>query len=579
MNKASLKHLINVAAGRTSADLVIKNARIVDVYQGQLIDGDIAITEGVIAGIGGDYEGKEVHDLTGKIVAPGLIEPHIHVESSYVTPEEFARLLAIHGTTTALADPHEIANVAGMDGLSYMIDASQNVGIDIRYMMPSCVPATNMENSGAVITAQDMVQPIIDGQVDGLAEFMNFPGIINNEDSVIDKVMVAREHGKRIDGHSPMVTGKDLNAYIAAGVENDHECTTIEEMHERLSRGMYVFLREGSVTQNLRMLLKGVTSSNSRRCLLSGDDVQAKTLLELGHLDNSLRICVEEGLDPITAIQMATINTAEATRLRDRGAIAPGLRSDLIVFDNLEDFTVQRTYVEGELVAKDGEYLVPIQRANYEVVESSVKYKDFSEERLVLPLESDTVRAIEVVEQEVITNEAIIQVDRDADGIFEYNPDIPVVKIAVIERHHLTGNVSVALLKDYGMKYGAIAQSIAHDNHNVVVAGTNDSDMAFAVKELERLQGGVVLVKDGQVIADFPLPVGGLMSDLTAEEVIAQQDAINKVAHEELEISHRVDPIMTLSFMPLSVIPALKITDMGLIDVTKFEFVPVSISE
>lgn len=579
MNKASLKHLIDVAAGRKSADLVIKNARIVDVYQGQLIDGDIAITDGIIAGIGGNYDGKMVHDLAGKIVAPGLIEPHIHVESSYVTPEEFARLLAIHGTTTALADPHEIVNVAGMNGLNYMINASKDVGIDIRYMMPSCVPATNMENSGAVITADDMIQPLATGQVDGLAEFMNFPGIINNEDSVIDKIMVARQYGKRIDGHSPMVAGKDLNAYIAAGVENDHECTTIEEMHERLSRGMYVFLREGSVTQNLRMLLKGVTAHNSRRCLLSGDDVQAKTLLELGHLDNSLRICVEEGINPITAIQMATLNTAEATRLRDRGAVAPGLRADLIVFDTLDNLTVRRTYVEGQLVAKDGEYLIPLERTSYEEVESSVQYKDFSEERLALPLESNTVRAIEVVEQEVITNEAILKVDRDSEGNFQYNPEIPVVKIAVIERHHLTGNVCVALLKDYGIKHGAIAQSIAHDNHNVVVAGTNDSDMAFAVEELERLQGGVVLVKDGQVIADLPLPVGGLMSDLTAEEVMKQQDALNKVAHEELEISHRVDPIMTLSFMPLSVIPTLKITDMGLVDVTKFEFVSVSITE
>ncbi|XJS10483.1 adenine deaminase [Aerococcaceae bacterium WGS1372] len=577
MNKESLKHLIDVAAGRKPADLVIKNAKIVDVYQGQMIEGDIAITNGLIAGIGQDYDGAEIHNLQGKVIAPGFIEPHIHVESSLVTPEEFGRLLAINGTTTALADPHEFVNVAGMKGLTYMIQAKKNVPVDIRYMLPSCVPATNMENSGAEVTAQDMIQPLRDGDVDGLAEFMNFPGIINNDDDTIDKVMVARQFNKRIDGHSPMVAGKELNAYVAAGVSNDHECTTVEEMHERLSRGMYVFLREGSVTQNLRKLLKGVTVHNSHRCVLTGDDIQAKTFLERGHLNYSVRVSVEEGIDIFTAIQMATLNAAQACQLNDRGAIAPGLRADFVVFNDLEKLKVHRTYAQGQIIAQDGQYLVDIERESYASIQSSVRYKDFSIDRLSLPLTSNKARAIEVIENEAITNDAIVTVDRDDQGHFQYNPTQDIVKISVIERHNLTGNVAVALLKGYGMKHGAIAQSIAHDNHNVVVAGTNDSDMAFAVQEIERLQGGIVLVKDGEVIASLALPVGGLMSDLPAEGVASQLEELNRVAYEELEISEKVDPTMTLGFMPLAVIPNLKLTDMGLVDVTKFKFVDVTV--
>lgn len=577
MNKEAMKHLIDVAAGRKPADLVLKNAKIIDVYQGQMIDGDIAITNGIIAGIGQDYQANEIHDLAGKVVAPGFIEPHIHIESSLVTPEEFGRLLAINGTTTALADPHEIMNVAGMKGLIYMIQAKKKVPVDIRYMMPSSVPATQMENSGAVIEAQDMVQAFRDGVVDGLAEFMNFPGIINNDDSAIDKIMLARQFNKRIDGHSPMINGKELNAYIAAGVNNDHECTTIEEMHERISRGMYIFLREGSVTQNLRHLLQGVTTHNSHRCVLTGDDIQAKTFLQRGHLNHSIRVCIEEGIDIFTAIQMATLNAAQACQLNDRGAIAPGLRADLVVFDNLEDLHIHKTYVQGQLLVEDGDYLVNIERESFASIQSSVRYRDFSIDRLRLPLSSDKARAIEVIENEAITNEAIVQVQRDTEGYFQYNPEMDVAKIAVVERHHMTGNVAVALLKDYGIKHGAIAQSIAHDHHNVVVAGTNDEDMAQAVLEVEHLQGGIVLVKDGQVIATLALPVGGLMSDSPAEEVAEQLDNLNQVAYSELGISQKVDPTMTLGFMPLAVIPSLKLTDLSLVDVTTFEFVDVSV--
>ncbi|GIN62547.1 adenine deaminase [Robertmurraya siralis] len=579
MKKSELAHLIDVAAGRKRADLVLKNGNIVDVYQGTIMTGDVAIVAGKIAGIGEEYEGKEVVDVKGKYIAPGFIDPHIHVESSYVTPEEFGRLLVPHGTTTVMADPHEIVNVAGLKGLEYMIEAAKHTALDIQYMLPSCVPATNMENAGAILTASDMVAPLEKGMVEGLAEFMDFPGVIGAEDSVLDKLLVAKNLKKRIDGHSPMVSGKELNAYIAAGVENDHECSTVEELQARISRGMYVFLREGSVTQNLRTLLKGVTPQNARRCVLCGDDVQAKTILEKGHLDNAIRICVEEKVDPIQAIQMATLNTAQCCQLDDRGAVAPGLKADLIIFSDLDKLVVEQTYIDGKLVAKEGKYILPITRADISAVQSSVHIGDFTKEKLRLKLETNKARAIEVIQTEALTNEAIVDVERDRSGEFVYNPEKEISKIAVIERHKNTGNVFVGLLKDYGIKTGAIGISIAHDSHNLIVTGTNDEDMAVAVKSLKKQDGGVVLVNNGEVICRMALPVGGLMSNLSGEEIVEQQSKVNKVAREVLGIAENVDPIMTLGFMSLAVIPKLKITDLGLVDVTKFEFVPVSVHQ
>lgn len=577
MDKKALKRLIDVAAGREPADLVLKNANVIDVYQAEMISGDLAIIDGKIAGINGEYHGKETIDLKGKIVAPGFIDPHIHVESSYVTPEEFGRLLVPHGTTTVLADPHEIVNVLGLSGLDYMIEAAKETALDIRYMMPSCVPATNMENAGAVIEAADMISSFEKNQVDGLAEFMNFPGVIHAQDEVLDKLLAAKERGLRIDGHSPMVFNEELNAYAAAGIANDHECSRVEELKDRIARGMYVFLREGSVTQNLRTLLNGVTDNNYQRCVLSADDLQAKTILEKGHLDNSIRICIEEGVSPLRAIQMATINAAQCCQLTDRGAIAPGLRADLVIFSDLAQPEIEATYIEGKLVAEKGTYLPTVKRISTEKVQSSVHIDKFRKEQLKLNLTSDKARAIEVIPQEALTNEAIVSVKRDDQGQFVFDPKQDVTKIAVIERHHNTGNAFVGLLKGYGVKKGAIGLSIAHDSHNLIVTGTNDEDMAAAVKTLKEQEGGVVLIESGKIIGNMALPIAGLMSDLTGEKVAQQEAKINRLAHEVLGVSNSVDPIMTLGFMSLAVIPNLKITDIGLVDVTKFEIVPVSV--
>ena len=573
MEKQKLIKLIDVAAGRKKADLVLKNAKIVDVFQAKILIGDIAISDGYIAGIGGSYQGVEERNYTGKYVAPGFIEAHIHIESSYVSPEEFSRVFIPRGTTTILADPHEIVNVAGLKGLDYMVNAAKNAKMDIRYMMPPCVPATNFETSGADLYADDMEDALKTGEVDGLAELMNFPGVINADDKMIDKILMAKKYGARIDGHAPQVVGKDLNAYIAAGPANDHECSTLEEAEERLARGMYLLLREGSVTQDLRKLLPIVNTANSRRCLLSGDDVQAKTAINKGHLDNSIRICIDESLNPITAIQMTTLNPAEYCGLNDRGAIAPGRRADMVVFESLEDFAVEETYILGEKLSQGNEYLGEVNYYPIDSVESSMHVKDFTREKLQLHLNSDKVRAIGVVPGEVLTTEEHVTVRRDGDGNFVYNDQEDVTKIVVVERHHNTGNVNVNLLSGYGIKAGAIAISIGHDSHNIIATGTNDDDIFMAVNELIKQEGGAVVVKDEKVISRMELKIAGLMCNLPAEKMIAQQDALDEAVHEELGVPDNVNPVMTLSFMPLAVIPKLKITDKGLVDVEKNAFV------
>lgn len=573
MKKEELKKLILTASGARKADTVIKNCKVVNVFSGKIIEGDIALCGDQIAGVG-EYEGEVEIDAEGRYAAPGFIDSHIHIESSYLSPEELGMLLVPHGGTTIIADPHEIVNVLGIPGLDYMMKAAENTKLDIKYMLPSCVPATPFEHAGAVIDAEDMEDPILRDNILGLGEFMNFPGVVNADDATLDKLMVAKDAGKLIDGHSPGITGKALNAYCAARIRADHECDTIQDFEERLDNGMYVMLRQGSACKNLKSLLPAVTPENSRRVIFCSDDRQPKTILEEGHLDNHLRLCVEEGVDPITAIRMATLNAAECFGLDDRGAIAPGYRADIVLLDDLKDFKADKVWVAGELTADQGKYLPEVIKEDITPVMGSVHLKDFSAEKFKMNLKGNRVHTIEIQPGGVVTKKSVDEI-QVKDGEFVFDPGQDIVKVAVVERHQLTGNVACGFLKGYGIKEGAVALSVAHDSHNIIVVGVSDEEMAFAAEALKEQSGGVVLVKDGKVIESMPMPIAGLMSDQSAEWVDAKLTALHEKAYEVLGVNDDVEPVMTLCFMSLAVIPELKLTDEGLFDVTKFAFIDV----
>lgn len=575
MDKRTLCRLIDAAMQRIPAELVIRNCNVVDVYTGTIRRDTIAITAGRIVGFGDDYSGVDEIDAAGAYAAPGLIDAHIHIESSYTSPEEFGRMVVPRGTTTVIADPHEIVNVYGLDGFNYMIRAAEKTELSVRYMIPSCVPATPLEDSGAIVNAFDMQWPISDRHVPGIGEFMNYPGVLHKEEDALNKLLVAHNMDKVIDGHSPMVYGAWLNAYAAAGVKTDHECTTIAEMQDRLQRGMYVQLRDGSACHDLKTLLTAITPYNYRRCLLCSDDRQPKTILEDGHIDNHLRMLVRAGIDPVMAVAMATLNCAECYRLEDRGALAPGKRADIVLFDDLRDFPARMVFIEGKKVAEDGKYLLPVEKAPIFSVRGSMHVKPFTVDQLKMHLRSDRVRAIGIVKDGVTTTAEVVTVARDMDGDFVFDPDQSVVKMTVLERHHNTGKIGLGFLKGYGIKRGAVALSVAHDSHNIICVGVNNDEMYAAIQALIEQEGGFVLVENGEVIASLPLPIAGLMSDLPGEEVARRLTHLHEVALTRLGISGDVEPIMTLCFMSLIVIPELKLTTRGLFDVKKFDFVPL----
>ncbi len=442
-------------------------------------------------------------------------------------------------------------------------------------MLPSCVPATPFEHSGAIIDAQMMKGPIQFTNVLGLGEFMNFVGVVNADDEVLDKLLVAKRFGKIIDGHAPMIKGKELNAYSAAGIRGDHECSTIEEFNDRLENGEYVLLRQGSACHDLPNLAAGVTGRNSRRCLLCSDDRQPKTIFEEGHVNGHLKMCVDLGIDPITAIQMATINAAECWRLEGRGAIAPGYRADVVLVDNLDDFNASKVWIEGNLVAEDGKYLPETKHFDSAYVTGSVNISGFTKEKLQMHLKSNRVKTIQILTGGIVTGNKVMEIKIDDQGEFVYDPSIDCAKIAIVERHHNTGNVACGFLSDYGINQGALALTIAHDSHNVVAVGVNDDDIMTAVQAVKEQGGGIALVKDGEVLERMALPIGGLMTTEPGEKVAAQLEKMHGIANDVLGIRDGIDPFITLSFMSLPVIPELKITDCGLFDVTKFEFTSV----
>ncbi len=571
MNNIEMKNIIDVANGRREADLVLKNGKIVDVYQGEIIEGNVAICGKYIVGVG-DYHGMSEIELNGSYVSPGFIDAHMHLESIYVSPSEAGRLIVPRGTTTIIADPHEIVNVCGTDGLDYMLNCTNSTALDIKYMLPSCVPCTEFETAGAIFTASDMAGYLKCDSILGLGEFMNHVGLNACIEEDLSKICAAHVAGKIVDGHAPRVIEGKLDGYVAAGVRTDHECSTVEEMKNRISRGMYVELRQGSACRDLAKLLPAVTRENLRYCLLCSDDREPETIINLGHMDDCLRICVQEGLDPVSAIRMATINTSECYRLYDRGGIAPGLLANIVILNNLNEFKVEKVLVEGELVATDGKYLKEVKTTDISTVSNSMKIKDFSIEKLKLKFNSSKVIAMEVLSGGVITKKVEVDVKLNEHNEFMYEKNSKINKIAVVERHRYTGNVGVGLIKGFGIKTGAIAQSVAHDSHNVIVVGMSDEDMALAINTLKEIGGGIVVINEGSVLARLDLPIAGLMSDKQGEYVSAKFNEIHNICHTILGITEK-EPIVQLSFMSLPVIPEIKITDKGLFEVAEFSFV------
>ncbi len=562
-----LAKMIRVARGGIAADLVLRNARIVNVFSSEVYKGDIAIWNDRIVGIG-DYEGKKEIDLENAFVLPGLIDGHMHIESTMVTVQEFARSVVPRGTTSVVADPHEIANVHGLEGIHYMLNSSKYSPVNIFMMLPSCVPATEFETSGAVLRGFDLYPLLREKWVLGLGEVMNFPGVLLEDEGLLDKITMTQDR-KRIDGHAPALTGKDLNAYVATGVTSDHESTTVEEVMEKLRLGMYAMIREGSVTKNLKDLLPAVTCENSYRCMFVTDDRHPKDLMEQGHIDHMVKTAIKEGIAPVTAIRMATINTAQYFGIRDLGAIAPGYRADLVVVDGLKRFNIRKVFKNGKLVAENGEMVVPKPKIAEPQLRSSINIKWLKPEDFDIPANGTKVRVINLVPDQIVTR-ASVEKAKIQDGKLVADVERDILKIAVVERHHASDNIGYGVVRGFGLKKGAIASSVAHDSHNIVVVGTSSEDMMAAVVEISKMRGGLSVVVDGELKAGLPLPVAGLMSEGPLEDVVAGLRTVIRAARRlgsPLE-----DPFMAMSFLALPVIPELKVTDLGLFDVNRFQF-------
>jgi adenine deaminase len=564
----TLETRIAVARGEEPADLLLRNARLVNVLSGEIHPADIAVHDGRVVGFG-DYQARRVMDLEGRTVCPGFMDAHVHLESAMVQPAEFARAVVPHGTAAVICDPHEIANVLGLAGVRYILDASEGLPLNVYVMAPSCVPATHMESAGAELTAADIGEIMAHERVLGLAEMMNFPGVLFRVPDVLEKIEIAGD--RPIDGHAPGLSGLDLNAYVTAGIRSDHECTDLEEAREKLRRGMHILIREGTTARNLHALLPLVTPANARLCHFCTDDRHPDTLLTEGHVDDLVRKAIAWGLDPVTAIQMATINTAEFYRLRNAGAVAPGYRADLLVLDDLDTVQVAQVYAAGELVAEGGRFLRSRAELPAVPIQPSV-HVDLAGLDFTIPAGEGPARVIGAIPEQVITEDRRLEPTVE-DGRVLSDPARDLLKMAVVERHHGTGNVGLGLVQGVGLKRGAIASSVAHDSHNIVVIGASDDEMRAAVTAIAEMGGGQVAVSGGQVQAACPLPIAGLMSDRPLEEVRDQVEALTEAAHG-LGCT-LPDPLMTLSFLALPVIPALKLTDKGLVDVNKFDFVPL----
>ena len=566
INRKLLKkqRIIAAAAGREPADLVLKNATFVNVFSNELSTMDIAVAEGLIVGMG-SYQGRSEVDCTGKIVLPGFLDAHIHLESSLVSPTEFVKAVLPHGTTTVVTDPHEIANVMGTDGIEYMLQATEDLPVDVRFMLPSCVPATPLDESGAILDYRAIDSFYDHPRVQGLAEMMNFVGAINGDEQTVEKIVAAQAHHKKIDGHAPDLQGNDLNAYIAAGVYSDHECHDVKDAIAKLERGQFIMIREGTAARNLEALMPLLTGKYADRCMFCTDDKHPNDLLEKGHIDYIVKKAISLGADPITAVKVACHNAARYFLLNNRGGISPGYLADFVIIDNFQDFNIEQVYKKGVLMVDHGEiqdfpspeiepYLV--ERAHKTFHVAALTAEDFAEKR--------PRGIIGMVDGEITTV--------DAGYSDRIDVEYDVLKIAVVERHKNTHHIGIGYIQGYGLKSGAVATSISHDSHNIIVVGTNETDMAAAVNRVVELNGGIVVWDGGQSVAEVPLAIAGIMSDEPLVTVNEKLETAKDAAHK-LGVNPGIDPFMTLSFMALPVSPSLRITTRGVFDVTTQSYV------
>lgn len=565
-DKAKLQNNIRVSTGKIEADLVFKNAKYVNVFTDEILENDIAVNNGVIVGVG-KYNGKSEIDLKGKIVVPGFIDGHIHLESSMLRPSEFAKAVCIHGTTGVIADPHEIANVCGEKGIEYMLEATEDLPISVYFMMPSCVPATSLDESGANINSEIIKKYYNNDRILGLAEMMNYVGVVNCDDEVIQKLVDANNYNKKIDGHAPSLSSKELNSYVLTGVNSDHECSTIEEAKEKIRLGQYIMIREGTAAKNLDALINLFEKPYCNRTMLVTDDKHPGDLKELGHIDYIIRKAVKLGANPIYAIKMATINAASYFGIRDTGAIAPGYIANLVILGDLEELKINSVYYHGEKIVENNKLLKKYTNNVDENVKRYV-HNSFNVEKTTIDSfkikdSGSHYRVMELEKGELLTTE-IITDNINKEGIN---------KIAVVERHKNTGHIGLGFMKGYGLNKGAIATSVAHDSHNLIVAGTNDNDMSIACNAVIENQGGWAICLNGEVIKTLALPIAGLMSEKTLEELDKDIKEM-KIIARELGVSEGIDPFMTLGFLSLPVIPTIKMTTYGFVDVKNQKIVP-----
>ncbi len=564
-----LKRRIQVARGAIAPDLVLKGGRVVNVFTGEIIPADVAILDGIIVGVG-DYDSPRHLNVGGQFIAPGFIDGHMHIESSMLSPPELARAVLRHGTTAIVADPHEIVNVLGTQGIRFMLAASDGLPVDFFFMLPSCVPATHMETAGATLSAEDLLLFKDEPRVLGLAEMMNYPGVLACLEPVLEKIIAF--DGSVRDGHAPLLTGRDLNAYIAAGIRSDHESSLLEEAREKIRLGMHVMIREGTQAKNLSALLPLVSPTTAAHCSLVTDDLHPHDLMQKGHLNYIINRAIAQGLDPVMAIQMATFNTARYFGLKDRGAVAPGYQADVLVLSSLDPFAVTTVLKKGCPVYDGGQLLSEIEPLALSVSCSPMNIAPYQEDSFMIRAAGENIRVIGLIPNQILTRQLVTDTPIWKGAVFA-DRDRDLIKIAVLDRHQATGNIGLGLVQGFGLQEGALASSVAHDSHNIICVGCRDRDMYAAVKAVESMKGGLAAAKDGKVLATLPLPIAGLMSERPLAEVAAGWQEMRQAAGK---LGCRLqEPFMALSFLALPVIPDLKITDRGLVDVGRFELVPL----